>query len=72
MCVGGGQRNLRGRSEAMGEEQSEGRDTQKATLLKPPSLSTCEILHFGAHSQAQEKINEANMWNWRYPRTSLS
>lgn len=55
MCVGGGQRNLRGRYEAMGEEQSEGRDTKKATLLKPSSLSICEILHFSAHFQAQEK-----------------
>lgn len=55
MCVGGGRRNLRGRYEAMGEERPEGRDTKKATLLKPPSLSICEILHFGAHFQAREK-----------------
>ena len=61
----------------MGEEQSEGLDTggekkKRHELLKPPSFSVCEILHFGTHFQAKSGKNKANMWNRHYPKTSLS
>lgn len=51
----------------MGEEQSEGPDTEKKKkrkkheLLKPPSFSVCEILHFGTHFQAKVKKTKQNV-----------
>lgn len=60
----GGQGSLRGRYEAMDKEQNGGRDTKNAAQASK-LFRLYEILHFGAHLQAQMGKKQTRIWDWR-------